>query len=298
MTRAKNVSTQFRTGRHSLRLGVVATAVALSAAWALPAHAAGNADPSFQVKLLIDPTKALSASGVPLSATNSAFDLDGASGVEAAEYLDSSSLQLEDLGWSVRVRHDDDDDKVKETYKKRYDIAGDGTSQSALDDALDQANDDSFDADEDDYDAQVDLSYNKATLDFSDDKKADADGLGSGELPSASDARDDVVNDLPGKMADLNSKNWAKDILSDAHIYGPVVQTDYPGTIAGHDVELQVTPMKGAPGTSGYWAEISADADTLDQAIDLRSDIENVLNAKGWLLPVNAFKTEQILASY
>ncbi|WP_329458366.1 hypothetical protein [Streptomyces sp. NBC_01497] len=299
MTRAhRNTPARSRTDRRRLRLGVVTATAALAAAWTLPAHAADNADPGFQVKLLVDPTKILGSSGTPLAAANSAFGLGKASGVEAAEYLDSSSRQLENEGWSVRVRHDDADDQVKETYKKRYAIAGDGTDADALDDALDQAADDSFDADEEDYDAQVDLSYNQATLDFSDDKKADADGLGSGKLPSAADARDDVVNDLPGKLDDLGSKNFAADILAGAHIYGPVVQTDYPGTLAGQAVELQITPMHGAPGGSGYWAEISADATSLPKAVALRTSIVNALNAHGWLIPQNAFKTEQILATY
>ncbi|MGQ4515966.1 hypothetical protein [Streptomyces sp. DW26H14] len=299
MTRAhRNTSARPRTDRRRLRLGVVTATAALAAAWAVPAHAADTADPSFQVKLLLDPAATLGTTGSPLPATTTALSLGTSSGVEAAEYLDSSSLQLENEGWSVRVRHDDDDDKVKETYKKRYAIEGDGTDADALDDALDQAADDSFDADEEDYDAQVDLSYNKATLDFSDDKKADADGLGSGELPSAADARDDVVGDLPGKLEDLGSKDFAKNILAGAHIYGPVVQTDYPGSLAGHTVELQITPMHDAPGGSGYWAEVSADASTLSSAVDLRDDLVNALNSRGWLIPQNAFKTEQILATY
>jgi hypothetical protein len=299
MTRVhrNNAPDRSRGERRRLRLGIVTATAALAGAWAVPAHAADNADPAFQVKLLVDPSKILGSGGVPLSAATSAFGLGKASGVEAAEYLDSSSRQLENEGWSVRVRHDDDD-QVKETYKKRYAIEGDGTDADALDDALDQAAADSFDADEEDYEAQVDLSYNQATLDFSDDKKADADGLGSGKLPSAGDARDDVVNDLPGKLDDVGSKDFAKDILAAAHIYGPVVQTDYSGSLAGHSVELQVTPMHDAPGGSAYWAEISADATSLSSAVDLRDDIVDALNARGWLIPQNAFKTEQILATY
>ncbi|MCF3962266.1 hypothetical protein [Streptomyces fuscigenes] len=287
-----------RGDRRRLRLGIVTATAALAVSVAVPAHAADNADPGFQVKLLVDPTKTLGAGGTPLATADTAFGLGKASGVEAAEYLDSTSRQLQNQGWSVRVRHDDNDDEVKETYKKRYAIAGDGTDADALDDALDQAADDSFDADEEDYEAQVDLSYNQATLDFSDDKKADAKGLGSGKLPSAADARDDVVDDLPGKLDDLGSKDFAANILAAAHIYGPVVQTNYPGTLAGHTVELQITPMHGAPGGSGYWAEISADAKSLPAAVDLRDDIVDALNSRGWLIPQNAFKTEQILATY
>jgi hypothetical protein len=285
-----------RGDRRRLRLGIVTATAALAVSVAVPAHAADHADPGFQVKLLVDPTKILGAGGTPLATADTAFGLGKASGVEAAEYLDSTSRQLQNQGWSVRVRHDDNDDEVKETYKKRYAIAGDGTD--ALDDALDQAADDSFDADEEDYEAQVDLSYNQATLDFSDDKKADAKGLGTGKLPSAADARDDVVDDLPGKLDDLGSKDFAANILAAAHIFGPVVQTNYPGTLAGHTVELQITPMHGAPGGSGYWAEISADATSLPAAADLRDDIVDALNSRGWLIPQNAFKTEQILATY
>ncbi|MEW2548769.1 hypothetical protein AB0910_23870 [Streptomyces sp. NPDC047002] len=281
-----------------LRLGVVTAAAALAAAWTVPAHAAEPAKPTFQIKLLLDPAQVLTPGGTPLAAATGALGLGAASGVEAAEYLDSDSRQLQNEGWSVRVRHDDTDDKVKETYKKRYGIAGDGTDADALADALDQAADDSFDAGEDDYDAQVDLSYDQATLDFSDGKKADADGLGRGQLPSPADARDDVVHDLPGKLDDLGAKNFAADLLAGAHIYGPVVQTDYPATVAGHTAELQVTPMRGAPAGSPYWVELSADATTLTQAVALRGDLEDALDAHGWLLPENAFKTEQILASY
>lgn|GEM_PF-580431 len=276
-----------------------AVAACLAVGAAVPAQAAANADPSYQIKLqlkgalVVDPS-----TGKPTAAATKALHLVDADDVQYTQYIDDAAHDLDGAGWSVRVRHDAGDDQLKLTYKARFDIDGVMTDKDNIEDALDDANDHNLDSSDTNYDAQVNMSYNRATLDFSVDKKEDT-SLAEGELPDAAASASVLNANLPGKMEDLgDSKHWASDVVSHGHVYGPLKQTAYTAKVGGVDAELQITPMVGGTDGSGYYVEVSADADGFKDAIAARSALLSELTADGYLRPVDAFKTDLALANY
>ncbi|MDN5668787.1 hypothetical protein [Arthrobacter russicus] len=277
-------------------LAAALAAVAIAAP-SLPAQAAENATPGYQIKLQLDPAKVLDSNHRFTSAAVAALSIGSQNGLEKAQYLDSSSQQLAAEGWSSRIKREDGADSLKITYKKRFSIDNGGTAEKDIDKALDRANDAGFDASDSNYAAQVNMSYSVSTLDFSVNKKVKASGLGSSDLPAGKDSRSFAVDQLPGKLDKWKSGNWAKDILASAKVYGPVTQTSYSASISGHPVDLQLTPLNTAKGVR-YYLEASVDSDTLQAAGKIRGDLISALDGKGWLLHENAFKTDLVLANY
>jgi len=287
--------------KHPVRsLLVAALAGCLACGAAAPAQAADNADPGYQIKLqlqgalVVDP-----ATGEPTDAAAQALEIEGVDEVQHVQYVDDADASLFDAGWTLRVRRDEGDDKLKLTYKARFDIDGTMTDKDSIEDALDDANDNNFDASDDNYEAQVNMSYSRATLDFSNTKKVDATSVTDGVLPDLAETRNILIDKLPGKMEGLGpSKTWAESVLDDAKIYGPLTLTAYTATIGDVDATVEITPMAGGTDGSGYYVEVSADADTFSDAIDARAELLSELTADGFLRPVDAFKTGTVLENY
>lgn len=256
------------------------------------ATAAGNAVPNYEVKLNLTST-ALDSSGGPSSAVRSALGLGSSSTGSTYEYFDTDSLALNGEGWSVRLRHEQGED-LDLNYKRRFAVTG-----GDIDAALTAANKAGFDKSDDNYDAQVDWTYDKQTLSFANKKDSSAKGLSGTSLPSASDALDLVVDKIPGKLEDTRSKNWGKDTLKDARAHGPVTSRNWKGTWHGTKVDVEVLPVRAASGSGTETiVEFSFKADTLAEATTLRTAAIAELGAKGWLLSSGVLKTSLILDRY
>ncbi|MFD7032408.1 hypothetical protein ACFWAR_30700 [Streptomyces sp. NPDC059917] len=262
--------------------------------------AVANAAPTYQVKLLVDPHRILHADGTPLGRAVAALGLGQSSGFEVTQYMDDAELSFADAGWIIRFRHDGAEDRLRVTYKTRFDIVGDGTDLAAVEEALDRANAHRFDCRATNYDPQVNLSYSRATLDFSNKKREPAPDLAPGALPDPAECRAIALDRLPGKMRNWPAKpaGWAEAVAASPLIHGPVRQTNYPGEVLGHAVELQITPLCDADGRESWFAEITAKADTFAEAVRLRADLMGELRAEGWLLKRNAFKTDLVLGQH
>lgn len=261
---------------------------------------APNAAPTYQVKLLVDPRRILGADGAPLGRAAGALGLGESSGFEVAQYMDDAELSFAGQGWIIRFRHDGAEDRLRLTYKTRFDIVGDGTDLAAVEEALDRANAHRFDCRDTNYDPQVNLSYSRATLDFSNKKREPAPDLAPGALPDPVACRAIALDRLPGKMRKWPAKpaGWAEAVAAAPLIHGPVRQTNYPGEILGHAVEMQITPLCDGDGRESWFTEITAKADTFGEAVRLRADLMGKLRAEGWLLERNAFKTDLVLGNH
>ncbi|MBB6734554.1 hypothetical protein [Cohnella zeiphila] len=260
------------------------------------AHASGVATPNYEVKWYLDPAIVLNSDHKLKSDVLSEFGMPSTVEKMNVEYLDSNDLDLNNEGWEVRIRkmESDGDEDFELTYKKRYPIVN-GNLQAALDEAAA----DGFDADEEDYEAQVDWGYSTQTLSFSNDKDEEKSGYDGMELPDADDSRDMAVDRLPGKMEDLNSDDWAKDILKDAHIYGPVSAKRSIGQWNGEKLYIEVWEIKKASGSGyDYIVEASFKEDDAAVASTKRDALKNELISKGWFLPQDGLKTSLILERY
>ncbi|MEW4368857.1 hypothetical protein [Paenibacillus kandeliae] len=255
-------------------------------------YAAANLTPTYEVKFVLD-QDVLNGDYTPTAALTSAFALPSKPQKIAVEYFDTNDQKLNGEGWNVRLRKKEDKSKYEITYKKRYAI-----TNGDIDAALTQANKEGFDANDTNYEAEVDWGYGKQTLSLSNDKDSKTTDTGA-VLPSQSKALELVLDKLPGKLQNWKSSNWGKDQLKNSRAYGPVIASKYEGSWNGVDIDVEVWPVRNASGTGTEpVTEISFKADSYSEASVNRQQLLNDLQAKGWLLPQDSLKTQLVLDRY
>lgn len=273
----------------------VLSAAVLFTSWgsaAPQAYAASNAIPSYEVKFLLDSNDVLTSSGSLQASVNAAFAITSAPKRQLVEYFDTNDQDLNGEGWNVRFRKKEDKTNYELTYKKRFPV-----QNGQIDSALTAANAAGFASSDDNYKAEVDWSYSKQTLSFSNTKKVKTTtGL---TLPSASKALEMLVKDIPGKLNKTRSSGWGKATLKQARVHGPVQVTKYAGEFNGVEVDIEVLPLLNAEGTGiEPLVEISFKTDEYSTAAANRTELMDELNAEGWLVPADSFKTNTILDRY
>lgn len=248
------------------------------------------ATPNFEVKLSLLDT-ALS-SGEPSATLVSALSLASSSEERSYAYFDTDGKDLNGAGWAVRLRHKAGKD-LQLTYKKRYAVSG------SLNDALAQAQAEGFDSSDDNYEAQVDWSYGKQTLSFANTKKESAAGYAGTALPGVEEGLALLVDRIPGKLEDWNSKNWGKDTLKASRAHGPVTSRVWDGTWEGTEASIEVLPVKTADGSgTELFTEFSFKVDDEATAASLRDKAIAQMDASGWLDKDGDLKTSLVLDRY
>lgn len=257
------------------------------------AFADSNAVPTYEVKINLT-NAVLDSSHNPTSAVKSAFGVTSSAKARSYEYFDTDALDLNAEGWDVRLRHKSGS-SFEESYKKRLPVV-DGD----IDAVLDEANAAGFDSSDTNYDAEVDWGYAKQTLSFSNEKSHSGSGYSGTSMPSSSTGRSWLVDEIPGKLEDWNSKNWGSDTLGAATAHGPVTSQVWSGAWeASDDASIEVVPVKAASGTgTEYVVELSFKTDDSSDAAELHADAISVADAHGWLYHGDILKTQLILDRY
>lgn len=250
--------------------------------------------PDYEVKIFMDPSVVLNSNKELKSSILSNFNMPNSVTKMSVEFLDSTSLDLNNAGWVVRLRKTEGKDKFELNYKKRYSILNgniDGTLQSAASEG--------FDINENDYAAQIEWGYGKQTLSLSNVKEVSISGYNGMDLPSAKDARKAASDNVPGKLNNYLYSDWGKSILKDAHIYGSVDGKRSIGVWSGLKFYIEVWKIKNASGTGyEYVVEASFKTDSRSTASAKHDELIAYLNGKGWLLPLDKLKTQMILERY
>lgn len=250
--------------------------------------------PNYEVKIYMNPSVVLDSDNKLKQEVLDTFNMPSTVTKMSVEYLDSSNLDFNDIGWDVRLRKMEGDADFELTYKKRYSIAN-----GNIDSALQTAALDGFDKSEDDYDAQVDWSYNKQTLSFSNDKDVSISGYSGMDLPSSKDSIKAAVKKIPGKLNNSISNNYGTTILQNSHIYGPVDAKRSIGTWNGEKFYIEVWKIKATSGSGyDYVVEASFKTDDRSSAQEGHDQLIELFNEKGWLLPEDQLKTQMILDRY
>ena len=283
----------FRARRFAAAPAIVLATAAVVLSPATPAHADANADPTYEVKIDLT-TTALDASHNPTSAVKAAFGITGSAAARSYSYYDTGDQELDGQGWDVRLRHKSGSD-FEESYKKRFPVAN-----GDIDAALDEANAEGFDSSDTNYDAEVDWGYANQTLSFSNEKSHSDSGYSGTSMPAADTGLGWLVNEIPGKLEDWNSKNWGQDALSAARVHGPVTSKVYDGAWeSSDDASIEVLPVVGAGGTgTEYVVELSFKTDNHTDAAQLHADAISVAQSHGWLYQGDILKTQLILDRY
>lgn len=274
-------------------LSIVTLGSGLTFLEAPQASAAANAVPAYEVKFLAKPELVLNTDGTPRSEVIQTLGLSSTARNISAEYFDTNALNLDQQGWNVRFRKKDDKNNYELTYKKRYPVINGDVNA-----ALTLANQEGFDASDDNYEAEIDWGYGKQTLSFSNTKKVDTKATGV-QLPSQQEALNMLLDKLPGKLKNWSSSNWGKQQLTQSRAYGPVTFQRYEGTWNGQELTLEVWPIRNAAGTEvENIVEISFKTTDTSAVSTLRTQLMQVLQNKNWLIPADGLKTQLILERY
>ncbi|MDK8192802.1 CYTH domain-containing protein [Paenibacillus sp. UMB7766-LJ446] len=277
----------------SFMLSIVTLGSGLTFLEAPQVSAAANAVPAYEVKFLAKPELVLNTDGTPRSEVIQTLGLSSTAKNISAEYFDTNALNLDQQGWNVRFRKKDDKNNYELTYKKRYPVINGDVNA-----ALTLANQEGFDASDDNYEAEIDWGYGKQTLSFSNTKKVDTKATGV-QLPSQQEALNMLLDKLPGKLKNWSSSNWGKQQLTQSRAYGPVTFQRYEGTWNGQELTLEVWPIRNAAGTGvENIVEISFKTTDTSSVSGLRTQLMQVLQNKNWLIPADGLKTQLILERY
>ncbi|RFB35451.1 hypothetical protein [Brevibacillus sp. VP] len=283
----------------ALKHATIAFAVCLglcSSFFAIPeaVQAAGNLEPDYEVKLLLDSNQVLSSDHKLLPEVLKAFNMPDSAIKMNVQFLDTDDQDLNQEGWISRIRKLDSKEHLEVTYKKRYPI-----ENNNIDAALTQANKDGFDATDTNYEAQVEWGYKQKTLSISRKKKVKQSGYQGTDLPSHADSIKLVTANIPGKLDKWLYAGWGKEKLGQARIYGPVLAERYTGTWNGLKIDVEIWPIKSASGNSvEYIVEASFKTTKSREATEGQKELMAFLEAKGWFLPKDSLKTALILERY
>jgi hypothetical protein len=256
----------------------------------LCAQPAPAAELEFEVKFFLNPRKTLNSEHQPTKQLLAFFEVKGDPVTMQMQFLDGRGTPLHKKGWNVRLRRVGK--KSELTFKRRYKVTDLAT-------ALRAAEKDGFDVEEDKWKAQVEWGYdNHRTLTFS--KGVELKGFGDG-LPDDEEARKVARKYRPGKLDRAGKNNWAKQVLAEAHRYGPVSGRRWRGRMAGVDsrISLEVWEIPGVAGKGKEsLVEVSFKRKGLEQARKARAELQARLEKKGWLLKEAVLKTEIILKRF
>ncbi|KAM7210939.1 hypothetical protein V8F06_013674 [Rhypophila decipiens] len=263
----------------------------------LPASAASNMVPDYEVKLLmnatavLDPTNSYKLKPSVLSA----FSMPTSVTKMNVQFLDTNTKQIYNAGWSPRIRKTEGESGFELTYKKRYPVSG-----SDINAALTTANSEGFDSTDTDWDAQIEWGYYQKTLSISRKKSATKSGYSGMDLPSTSDSRSMLIDKAPGTFEDWGGvNNWGTDLLGVSRIYGPVLAKRSIGTWSGLEVYIEVWPIKDVAGTGiEYIVEASFKTGSVSVAGTKSSDLQTYLEGQGWFSAGDSLKTSLIMDRY
>lgn len=119
------------------------------------------------------------------------------------------------------------------------------------------------------------------------------------ELPALADARAVVVKELPGKLDRQKQSGWARGLLTDGHLFGPVLGKRYAGEWHGPNLDFEVWLVRTQSGDGFHpVVELSFKADKPAEATGFRDKLLHFTRDNGWLLEDDVLKTEMILTRY
>ncbi len=274
--------------RHFLLLAAILVLVACARVWA-----ARPASPDVEVKFFVNPSKVLDANRRPSQPLCMTLHLAPKPVAIRMEFLDGSEHELDREGWNIRFRKIQGQGHVELTFKRRYRVEG------GLDATLAKAALEGFDAADNDFQPEVDWTYQTQTLTFANQKQAGFSGEQDFTLPSVSAARTFAENAMPGKLRRFKHEDWAKTVLAGGPLYGPADGSRwrgrYPGISDKIAVEVWELPASSQPRTQPV-VEISFKVRKYDQeAITKRDKLLALLKNRGWLQEKDELKTERII---
>lgn len=270
-------------------------AVAFLCCFATPGRAGEPAVPGCEVHFYLNPEKVLTAGNEPTKLVVDLLGIKARPTKLRMLFLDSKYQDLHLEHWNVRFRDIEGKKKLELTYKRRYRIQG-----NDIDSAVAVAAQQGFGVNESDYEVEVEWGFKAKTLSFT--RKKEVEGPSGASLPQAGDARQIAVDKLPEKLAHWVRDGWAKSVLMEAHVYGPVDGKRWTGKRdkIADEIALEVWEIRKSSGDEKErLVEVSFKNKHCSQAKEGRDRLSELLrDQNGWLLEDDVLKTELILERY
>ena len=263
---------------------------------AVPARQAPNMTPEYEVKLQLNPSQVLNSEHEVLSTVLQTLNMPATVSKMNVQFLDKCSKEIYAAGWNLRMRKFENKPNLELNYKKRYDIKNEN-----IESALNQANDDGFDAEDTKYEAEIEWGYAKQTLSISREKSVPHTGNSQLDLMGTVDSRAILSEQAPDKFDNWGpGDKWGTEALATAGIYGPVLAKRWIGTWNGiKKFYIEVWPVLDPEGTGiDYIVEASFKADDYATASAERNNLTKYLREQGWLLAEDSLKTKLIMERY
>lgn len=258
-----------------------------------PIKAKANMVPDYEVRFLLKPTAVLSSENELTGTVLSTFDMNPIATKINVQFLDKSSKEIYNAGWSARIRKVENEN-LELTYKKRYAIKG-----GDVDAALVMAENDGFNDGSAKYKAQVEWGYLKQTLSVSRKKTVAGSEDTEINLPETNDSRNMLINEAPAKFDNSISDNWGTKALAESRIFGPILVKRFIGSWNKIPLYLEIWPLRNLDGTGiDYIVEASFKTKDRDIASDERTNLTANLESGGWFLADDSLKTELIMERY
>lgn len=268
---------------HSFSAAIVTAALSVSIA---PALGADAADPSYQTKLRVSP-HAVDENGLPTEHFSRLYNVSSEFDSEQLAYFDTPDGFYDSPGWTIRLRLKEDATSYDLTYKRRMEIGDNSLSKETISAGLKEAHEQNFDASDTNYEPQVNTSFSKSTLDFSNKKSVECAQYDCA-FPSESIAKFLVASKQPGK---LEKDSGTVIEAANPTMSSVVTQNSWRVEIDGIKTDLEVTEIGGE-----FWVEISEEDGSRKDTIKKRAKLLNQLRADGFLMEEDAFKSQYILS--
>jgi hypothetical protein len=264
---------------------------------------ASNMVPDYEVKILMNPSKALGSDNELKDEVSSTFSLSTSVTKMNVQFLDTDTRDIYNNGWSPRIRKMEGASEFELTYKKRYPINGElGDSTEGIEAALATARTEGFDSTTSPpYDAQIEVGFRKQTLSISYDASYPSSDSGTMDLPLEHDSCGILSNKAPEKFNNGVTENWGIEKLAVSRVYGPILARRWSkgkwDDIKKLSIEVWRIKSDVGPGTE-YIVEASFKVKTHAEAVEKRNKLVAVLQSKDWFLAQDSLKTTMIMARY
>lgn len=256
----------------------------------------------YELKSFLNPQHCLDYNNMPNSAVLQSFGFYVNNRNDySVLYLDTSSLDLNLEGWSIRVRKRADQGSHRIQYKKRYPVANDDLYA-----VKQQASEDGFDLQDADWRIETDWGFNQQTFSVSVTEKHKFKGISDAlGMPKLTNLRKAVMSSAPINFSNWQQDDWGAQKLNTAKSFGTVFFTRFEGGYLFYnnqeikDIVLEVWHLRGEQAhQQEIVVEMSFRAIGYGEAQTKREILNTFLAEQGWLLTKDILKTQIILERY
>jgi hypothetical protein len=247
----------------------------------------------YEVKFSLDPDEVLTSSHNLKNALKTEFDTSSTVRKFNVQFLETNSLDLNDEGWSIRTRKREDQSTHRLQFKKRYAV-GSSTFASILQTGYTEGLNACSG-----LEVEVDWGYNNRTLSHQLNLDLSLPGYSGLALPTLSDTRDIATNNAMDQLINWSATAWGQTQIDDARLYGAIYFERYEGDFDGLELKIEIWHLIDEHGTGeDYLVEASFKTSNAVTASTKRLELMQLLDNEGWLLPVDALKTQVVLSRY